>query len=120
MHLQDATKAQLDNCLADFPPSSFNSSLFRPDFVAAYARAAAAHVDPKAILNAIPQGCKEVQPFFTNLLVLNGVQILTVIVMVFALIASIALSMCRFPGYTVEGFLPDDGEGSVGSHYELL
>ena len=117
---QYATDAQLENCLVDRPPSTFNSSLFRPDFVAAYASAAAAHSDPQAILAAIPRGCKEVQPFFTNLVALNGVQIVTAIVMLFALAASIALSMCRFQGYTVEGFLPDDGEGSVGSHYEML
>jgi hypothetical protein len=119
-HFQYATDAQLENCLADSPPSSLNSSDFRPDFVAAYNRAAAGHTDSLAILNDIPRGCKEVQPFFVNLIVLNAVQIITVIVMVFALAASVALSMCRFQGYTVEGFLADDGEGSVGSHYEML
>jgi hypothetical protein len=118
---QDATDAQLDNCLVDFPPSAFNSSLFRPDFVAAYARAAAAHIgSPDAILDAIPRGCKEVQPFFVNLIMLNIVQIVTAVVMVLALVTAMTLSMCKFQGYTVEGFLTEDEDPNSSSQYFML
>jgi hypothetical protein len=120
-HCQNATDAQLENCLADSPPSSFDSSLFRPDFVAAYERAAAAHVgSPADILNTIPHGCKEVQPFFRNLIVLDIVQIITAIVMVLALATAMTLSMCKFQGYTVEGFLTEDEDPNSSSQYMML
>jgi hypothetical protein len=106
--------------LVDFPPSAFNSSLFRPDFVAAYARAAATHTNPSAILDAIPFGCKEVQPFFVNLIVLNIVQIVTAIVMVLALVTAMTLSMCKFQGHTVEGFLTEDEDPNSSSQYFML
>jgi hypothetical protein len=121
LYCQDATDAHFDNCLVDFPPSAFNSSLFRPDFVAAYARAAAAHIgSPDAILDAIPRGCKEVQPFFVNLIMLNIVQIVTAVVMVLALVTAMTLSMCKFQGYTVEGFLTEDEDPNSSSQYIML
>jgi hypothetical protein len=121
VHCQNATDDQLDECLVDSPPSSFDSSLFRPDFVAAYDRAVAAHVgSPDDILNAIPRGCKEVQPFFRNLIVLDIVQIITAIVMVLALATAMTLSMCKFQGYTVEGFLTEDEDPTSSSQYIML